>query len=187
MPSQHQTLKSLFEAVFWPAAAGNVFWSFCTLILDSNAAPLFPDVISRLLVLALLACYMSIEWVRNYQEFPPVVPWTFWLFDWLHVLTVVFVALAASIRPELLFPTAFFYFAITALGHITDAWEAAETRRCDRIVLCCINLIGLVVLIVGISQDAEHWHLPLSFMATFGLWLCFRHKQIAQHFKRTPS
>ena len=52
-------LKGLSNNLFWPAAAGNVFWSFWTVIIDGNWKVTWPTLV----FLFLLASYLSVEWL----------------------------------------------------------------------------------------------------------------------------
>jgi hypothetical protein len=184
MDTRQENLKSLFQSVFWPAAAGNVFWSACTLLVDKQVDPLSPSALSRLAVLALLSLYLSIEWLRNYQSLPQTVTWKFWLADWLHICAVVFVAITAATRTDWLASSAIAYFGVTALGHFVGAWEAAETRVKDRALLGFINLLGVFVIIAsGYFVASLVWRVPTAFLIVVGLWLLYRREAICSLFK----
>jgi len=53
----------LFQDLIWPAAAGNVAWSFFTMAVGEKW--LDPGVPARLLVIFLLAIYLGVDWMRT--------------------------------------------------------------------------------------------------------------------------
>lgn len=182
MSTLQENLKLLFQSVFWPAAAGNVFWSACTLLVDESIDPLSSDALARLAVLIILSTYLSIEWLRNNVRIPQRVPLKFWFADWLHVCAVVFVALSAAAGRDWLVVAGITYFTITAFGHFFNAWEAADASFKDRKALGLINLIGVGILIIGCYLEFT-WHIAIGFLVVVGLWAAYRKEQICSLFK----
>jgi hypothetical protein len=180
----HQTnLRSLFQGVFWPAAAGNVFWSFCALIIDKSDQISTLSLLARLSLLLLLSLYLTIEWLRNYSNFPATVPWHFWFFDWLHICAVALVALTAATKAEWLDVTLIAFYLITAIGHFVGAWSATEENNQSDRISGAISLLGAAIVLIGWFADTVRpWNLPLSGFLVLLLWSVHRRDDLRNLF-----
>lgn len=177
-------LKSLFDSVFWPAAAGNVFWSLFTLLLEAVGKPLDYEAIGRMAVLVLLTLYLSIEWVRNLAHGPSNPDFSFSLFDALHIWAVVLVALSAQLRPDLTSVALYAYFIINTVGHVAGVWKFHGDSTTSSRKMACINFVGIVALLVGGKLElADSARLPGSLLIMLMLWAFLgRRKQLQQLF-----
>lgn len=162
-------LRTVFDNIFWPAAAGNVFWSFCNVVIDPQSGAL--GVASKLVILILLSIYLTISWLR-FRVAKGDQSYVGWAFDFLHLWAIVFAALATQIAPEWLEKLLATYFIVTALGHVSGHWKLPEDERYLSIKLATINLSGVLVLLVGeYFELPDEIILPGSFALVFVLWL----------------
>ena len=133
----------MFVNVFWPAAAGNVFWSFCTLIAESLpkefsiAVLLWPlsldfemnwSLLYRLAVLILIAVYLSFNWMRVKIAKKDADFW-YWFFDFGHLLTITFAALVTHYNPEFLEFFLVIVFGWSVIGHLSKKFAEGEVDQ----------------------------------------------------------
>lgn len=184
--------KPLFVNVFWPAAAGNVFWSFCTLIIDT-----LPDdfdwkqfawllafdfdidwgIIARLAVLICIAAYLAVNWIRV-KIARDNIELKYWVFDFVHLWTVIFAALTAYLNANFLevFLAALFLWAVIghltgifALGALNDEEKIKELRNSKS--LAGANALGLAVLLFHFFAYENLLSAPLSILLVLVFWL----------------
>lgn len=178
-------LRTLFENLFWAGAAGNLLWSFCDIFvaLFSSVNPIRFEitVLLKLAVLAVFIVYLAFGWLQLKLEASNqgVV---FWIFESLHVLTLVAAAAAADKHPDILERCLFCYFIVTIIGHATGAWQYSKDEAYPRIALIGANLIGLDVILLGYNFPSEIRG-PSGFIAAFAVWLFFSRPRM----KRTLS
>lgn len=152
--------RDLFFNLFWPAMAGNVAWSFFSLLVDNGWSG-DESVRPRLVVLGLIAWYMAHEWSRNQERNDDVYP-TYWIFDAALLATTVMFALAAEAGHQRLELLLVVILVVIVAGHIIGAWMEKE-RDTDsnefvdwkkrwkstwpmRIALALANAVGFVAL-----------------------------------------
>lgn len=178
--------KPVFQGIFWPAAAGSVFWSLCTLVVgelpeqaskelvdDILAGAYVPDwdTIARLVVLLLLAAYLTVNWMRV-AAVPKSVPPKYWVFDFFHLWTIAFCAIAAESRSHYLEWLLVGLFLWAAIGHLSGAFSVGGSESVeDRRKLARANIAGVFVLIPAFFFD---WPLlaPASLILVLVLWGC---------------
>lgn len=170
-------LKAIFDNVFWPAAAGNVFWSFCNIIIDPKPGAI--GVSSRLVILLLFSIYLTISWLRV-RVTQGSLTYFGWFFDFLHLWAIIFAALSTQIKPEWLGELLIAYFFVTALGHLSGQWKLPEDEKYLNLKLAAINFVGILAIFLGgYCELSEEITLPGSFLLVFSLWLFFgRGKEI---------
>jgi hypothetical protein len=162
-------LRTVFDNIFWPAAAGNVFWSFCNVVIDPQPGVL--GVAAKLVVLILFSIYLTISWLR-FRVAQGDQTYVGWFFDFLHLWAIVFAALATQITPEWLEALLVAYFFVTAMGHISGQWKLPEDERYLSLKLAAINASGILALLVGgYFGLPDEIRLPGSFALVFVLWL----------------
>jgi hypothetical protein len=71
-------ISHLFQDLIWPAAAGNVAWSFFSIAVGEEWFP--PLTRARLTVLLLLAVYLAVDWMRT-AETVSTLKRGFWIAD----------------------------------------------------------------------------------------------------------
>ena len=184
MNGRQKSLKELFKTLFWPAAAGSVFWSFCTILTRTDSLLTKPETLSSLIILLLLSTYLSLGWLMSYENIPSALPAKFWIFDCIHVCAIIFAALSATQNIPLLTKTSIFFFAATALGHLIGAWELEDPKKKDRYWLTIINLSGVIIILLGDQISLDVWPLPSSYAVVISLWLIFRHSEVKELFKK---
>ncbi len=170
------SLKLVFENIFWPAVAGNVFWALCNLIINSSIDEI---PFSRIVILLFFLFYLTISWLRT-RVAPYELPRRRWLFEFFHLVTIIFAALSAHLEPRWLESALYAYFIVTAAGHFAGAWKEPGIQESNPFQLGILNLAGLIVLIAGdYAGLSDGYRLPGSFVLVFFLWLLFgRWKEI---------
>jgi hypothetical protein len=178
----------LFESVFWPAAAGNVFWSFASLLIEQKVQLSHPSSWGAGLLLLLLSLYLSVEWLRNYTRIPADVALSFWFFDWIHICAVVAVALSASLKPTWLPVASAAFFFVTAVGHFFGVWKTSDSTECGHVTSAVINVIGAPIAFAGILYAPMHAWLPtIAFVVVLALWSAHRWGSLKDLFSTTKE
>jgi hypothetical protein len=164
-----KVLRNIFENVLWPAAAGNVLWSVCSLFVD----PVKPElgVCWRLIVLIVFSLYLAIGWLQL-KTASGNLGIKLWFFEFLHISALAASAIAAQVRPDLLKSCLIGYFVITILGHATNTWKFSDGAKYRPWGLAIVNIIGVLVLVfgdkLGLSNELA---VPVSFLSVFFLWI----------------
>lgn len=139
-------LHELFLNLIWPAAAGNVAWTFLTVAIDKAAYHQF-DRAERLCALGLMAGYLTVGWWHgNGKKGNQFGNW-YWFWDALHVSSIVVFSLGVQLkRPEASSALAA-VFVLTAIPHLLCAWQPKSTRSLETgWRLAAINLVGVLIL-----------------------------------------
>jgi hypothetical protein len=179
MAISHKNLKALFQNVFWPAATGNVFWSVCTMFADEKFSINNQGIISAILVLLLATIYLSIEWILNYETLPDKVSWKFWVFDFLLICAVAFIAISAPSRPNIFVWASAFFFAVVAIGHFAGAYKEQEANKQVSYKSVLISVLGLAIVLVGfIWPQIKPWNLPIASVVALILWVFIRKEEL---------
>jgi len=164
-------LKILFESIFWPAAAGNVFWSFCSLIIKPEKGQV--ELISLLIILLVLSFYLTINWLRI-RTGPESFSGLYAFFEFMHLFLIVLCSIAAQSNESSLEVLLAAFFIVTTIGHFIGAWSTDGYCWRDSLKLAAINVTGLGVIVVGSFAGVdESIRLPLSLSLVFCLWLLF--------------
>jgi hypothetical protein len=167
----------LFQDLIWPAAAGNVAWSFFTMAVGEKW--LDPGVPARLLVIFLLAIYLGVDWMRTTDTVKTLKGW-FWIADAPHSASVVVFAIATQMNKSWLGGALAAMFVIGVIGHLIGAWEPTGTVNNlwrKRLILAVVNAAGLIPLILLPQAD---WRLPVALGLVLVLWFPARYLIIPQ-------
>lgn len=155
-------MKEIFQNLLWPAAAGNVAWSFFTLAIDKDWSS--GDVAARLFALFLLAIYLGVSWTifddkKNHDPF-------YWIMDGAHLITVVTFSIATQLGKDWLSISLLVLFSVTAFGHLCGAWHNKHNLK-----LSLTSFLGIVVVCgstyIGIE---EPYNLSLSIFLVLIAW-----------------
>ncbi|MGN6153711.1 MAG: hypothetical protein ACTHOH_17160 [Lysobacteraceae bacterium] len=154
-------LARLSREVLWPAVAGNVLWTFFSLMLDAPLAHGGAD----LLALGLLAIYLCANWLRHADHRDDSARFVW--FDVLHSLAICIVALAIYSRNPHFSPTAAMamLLAILMLTHATGAATHGRSRK-DRVAGFLMGMAGLIALAIPCA-----WNIPLAMGVTLLVWV----------------
>lgn len=162
----------LFE-LFWPATAGNVAWSFYT-VLVKGWHDISAEYISSLLVLALLSLYLASNWLRAREH--DVGAWYFWA-DFMHTATIILFSIALTEDKPWAPLVLVAMFSVTVVGHMTNAWKSARPEGAPWWPLALANAVGIAVLFGFyrcVHVDDRHWMMPASVAAVLAFWLLVR-------------
>jgi len=157
--------------LIWPAVAGNVAWSFFTVVISESWK--CPSVPERITVLLLLAIYLATDYTSIETE---LLKPMYWIADAFHALSMIVFAIATQFNAIWLNESLIAIFIVAAGGHITGLWEptgcSSKNRWRKRLILVGINLIGIVVTIIFsiIILEGTLWNLPLAFFVVLVLW-----------------
>lgn len=175
----------LFE-LFWPATAGNVAWSFYT-VLVKGWGHLSAQDMSSLLVLALLSLYLAFNWLRAREH--DVGAWYFWA-DFMHTATIILFSIALTEGKRWAPFALAAIFGVTVVGHWTNAWKSARPENAPRLPLGLANAVGIAVLVgfyCGVHADHQHWMMPASVTAVLASWLLVRVYMNRKYKPRIPK
>ena len=148
-------VENTFKQLIWPAAAGNVGWSFISIAVDWPFERIYFQ--PRLLVLLIVFSYLISAWLRvkapsNKKK---LVQLPYWFIDGLFVASIVVFALAAahyrggSIIDNWLDVPLGVVFLTAVVGHSLNlSVKSKEMGRCGAIVGAITNGAGIVFLFV---------------------------------------
>src|SRR5688572_33491596 len=86
----------LFQSVIWPAAAGNVAWSFFTVAIERGVNQ---ESAIKLIVLSLLAVYLCADWLQtDFLSGTRNLKPCFWLAEGPLAITIVIFAIATQLK-----------------------------------------------------------------------------------------
>ncbi len=178
--------KAILQDLVWPAAAGNVAWSFVTIAVTDWSTS---GACARLLVLALFAWYLGFDWSRIPKLIDEEVKSRYFIFDLCVVFAIVVFAIAISQPPDRAWPKAWIetslamVFLVAIVGHLTGVWET--TKRRNRSLSCRLagaNALG--VLMLGVSHWAfgrlYPWNLVAALLSVLVVWWCLQRSAQAQ-------
>lgn len=126
----------------WPAVAGNVVWTIATLLLTKEES-FSLCLLFRLLSLSALAIYLVKDWHQTATA--PSIDTTYVIFDVVHLLTIVWVALAIQANSSTVIIGLLALFLWLIFGHGIGAW-----REGNRFLNALPALLGLVVALVWV-------------------------------------
>lgn len=106
--------------IAWPAVAGNVIWAMATLLLTDNEK-LSLCFFCRAASLFALAAYLVVGWSQTVQA--SSLSRNYLAFDFLHLATIVWVALAVQLQSSNLHIGLASLFVCLVVGHAVGAWR----------------------------------------------------------------
>lgn len=166
--------KALFDDLIWPAAAGNVAWSFLQVAIGDESH----HRLMRLALLFFLAFYLAIDWFRSKSLDGKTR--CYWVADAIHISSIVTygVAVAAYKSASFLGYALAVIFGIAVIGHLVGAWEVVEQPRnwCHRVMLTSCGLVGLGILFFGRSASVggSLQTLLIAFLTVLIAWVSVR-------------
>ncbi len=179
-------MKNLFENIFWPAAAGNVFWSFLSLFVARLNWPMpgepridLADIAPSLLILLVLSVYLAVGGLRLKAEKGALSP-TYWVFEFLHLMSLTAAAISALVNPPVLYSLLITYYVVTILGALAGATRLPGDERDMTCSIIGINVAGLAIIVVAQFAGLPGlWPYALSFTVALALWLTVRRHDLA--------
>jgi hypothetical protein len=167
-----KSIKTLFQGLLWPAIAGNVVWSFFTVLFEKDIAFNSINTWSRVFSLALIATYLCLEWLHNYEAMPETIPRSFWIFDVIHLLTITLCTFSIAMRVEFLGFFAASFFLGNAIGHISGAWGFSYANPKNGRLHAAIQFCAAVLMLgLSIYDSGSLWHFPVIGFAVFVIWM----------------
>lgn len=166
--------RGLFDDLIWPAAAGNVAWSFLQVAMDSEAN----SRVLRLALLMFLAFYLAIDWFRSKSLEPKTL--RYWVADSIHIACIVTYGVAIAVGKSAIFLeyNLATIFGIAVIGHLAGAWEIAGQTRdwLHRVILASCGVVGLAILWFGrTGSRSGSLRAPLfAFVVVLILWVFAR-------------
>ncbi len=158
-----RTLANLLRSVVWPAAAGNVAWSFFTLAISE---PWTPPVAARLITLVLLAGYLTLVWLRVQDN----VDGQHFVMDLFHAGTLIVAALATHEGKPWVSEALAVVLVITIFAHALGIWKPDATRK-ERRQLAGANAVGLGILALAFCLEWQSpWVLPIAISVVLVIW-----------------
>ena len=163
-------IKDLLQNLIWPAVAGNVSWSFFTVLVSEPIQ--FPDVCGRLTALFLLSVYLLITYIKSNKE-----GYEENMFDIFYSIMIVLCAVSINAKSKYMEIILIALFMVSAIGHWTGRWmpsTVATTKKGIRKALVgSINLSGAVICL-GLRKMDYNLNLSISMATVLVLWLLFR-------------
>jgi hypothetical protein len=170
LPATPSRTRDVFENIFWPAAAGNVFWAFCNLLIAPEESPI--DFWPRLAFLLLLTVYLIRGWIRLKKE-PGPIPARYWWGETFHLTMIALCAISAQVEPVYLPGLLIAYFIVMGIAHCFYTWKlSAGPEEYPRGWLLAVHGVGLGILLIGIV--GEYFPDLERFKACFPDWETIR-------------
>jgi hypothetical protein len=171
-------LQRIMHDLIWPAAAGNVAWSFIDTSLkyfnSHSQSGLFQMLALLLLALYLLASFLGSKEDADYK-YPAI--------DILHALSVIAAAIGIAQSPGLFYLhwLLFSMFIIAAAGHVSGGWLPGDvTNKNKKYWIALIHLSAAVLCMVlyfyfpKIIENNLYVFVVIAFDLL--LWKIFRNK-----------
>lgn len=172
------TTRNLYENVFWPAAAGNVAWAFCTLWIKDQQATGW-----RLAILLVFALYLAAGWLQlKAAEDGEIRNW-FWPFEALHLFFLCMASISAVERLGEASDLPWWltgYFLVTIAGHAMGAWRFSANGMGVSWALVVANACGVAVLHGAAGTLGAEPSMTASFGVALGLWWLARRRDIKE-------
>ena len=143
----HINIADLFKELIWPAAAGNVAWALLQIVVSPMP---HQQIISRGLILFLVAAYLVTDWCRSKSLDVKTV--RYWVADFLLVsgMVIFAIALAAYKSEAFLELSLGAVFLTGTIAHVFGAWETTEKPSWPRrLSLASCGFVGILALSVG--------------------------------------
>lgn len=165
-------VKYIFSNLLWPAAAGNVIWSFFQVIIADTSVEfsngLSLDTWAVAICLTAIGIYTSIGCIRHSKK--PDTDFTILrsLFHLIHILLIIAIAVSLIAKPDIVGWLLVAFFGSSILDHILSEQDMRK-----------IAVNGLGIIIVALSCCIEcfikEWVYAASLCITLVLW-CWAHK-----------
>lgn len=161
---------SLYDSVIWPAVAGNILWSFLTVMITEAPSH---EMGWRAASLFLAGVYLMIAWARGRSRNRKNPNFGYYLADTAYAVLLAGFAIASSASasryPDLGVTLLGVMFVVAALGHFFKTWNpnrkawqrntigvadvaaagAVFLFRQDPVPAIAILVVALLILIVG--------------------------------------
>jgi hypothetical protein len=168
----------LFSGLIWPAIAGNIAWSFFSVLLDplpDFRAPVDWQTVGRLVMLAFLAIYLMMAWDPDepvHRRTP-----SYYIMDGLCAVgfAVLAVATPRDKTPALTYELWLNFaligiFVIIGIGHLAKVWRPCANDDC-RQYLGMANLFGAIIVGTSFCKDLEPYVLrPIAIGMVVTVW-----------------
>jgi hypothetical protein len=133
-------------------------------------------VVAHALTLILLAMYLAGDWLRV-RVAREDSGFTYWLFNFIHLWTIIFAALVVQLRPAFVELFLAIVFVWAAIGHYFKIFASSESDdgKRETEIACSnkfagINLLGCVVLVMSIPFGSVIWFAPASVAVVLFFW-----------------
>jgi hypothetical protein len=182
------TTKQVFFNLVWPAAAGNITWSFAYLAIEKGVSL---SVMPRLAVLLLLGVYMGHEWWQI-QRRDNVWP-SYWLADGVLVATIIVFAIAVYFDKPWLSSSLIAVLVVAILGHLSGAWmpraDGTTWRHKwrntlgKRVWLAIPSALGVATLVIPfeVGSVPNQWQRPAAILVVLLVWRYVRAKRVTDY------
>ena len=162
-------LDEFLKNVAWPAVAGNVAWSFATVVIDQG---INVDTAPRLGALLVLAIYLSAEWYRS-KEINTTV--TSASLDLLFVICIIWFAIATQANKGLPGAALLVILVGVGVGHLCGVWPPAGKGK-GNIPHGCVSLLTAVVLGVAwfVNRSWPPWIALGALIVVLVVWALVR-------------
>ncbi|MEZ0129437.1 hypothetical protein AB9T88_06540 [Flavobacterium sp. LBUM151] len=175
--NKNQTHK-LFQNLIWPAVAGNVAWSFFSILISD-----FPTkdnfTFTRLILLLLLAIYLGDDWIVTEKEADNLKD-LYWIGDSFHAVAITILSLSIYSNKEgIMFWASISVLVIPIIAHLCGCWELKNDtgkKLRKRIGLSSIAGIGLIVFLSTYFLIDEKFSYLISIFAIVIPWFLLRDK-----------
>jgi hypothetical protein len=171
----------LLHGLIWPAVGGSVVWAFFTVAIEkwSEINDHGHLVFAQLVSLLSFAVYLSADWLYTNKKEINMRPCC-WPFDALLAITITVSTISLSlthIEVNVAKWSMALCFMMTAIGHLSGAWEEnllqkREVIWFNRAWLAVINLFGLVILLV-FQCNPSLWPLSIAVAIVVFLYILF--------------
>jgi hypothetical protein len=167
----------LFYDLLWPGAAGSIGWAVAQVALESDP---YSSRAAHLVALSLLGIYFIIDWLRCWSLPGPRRPGLYWIFDALHLSSLVALAIAVQTRRDepLLEVLLAVVFVVVVFGHGAGAWDTSKqiTGPWLRLALASCAFIGVAILAAAhfMYRCTSPWLLSVSIGVVLVVWIATR-------------
>lgn len=172
-------LADLSHGLVWPAAAGNVLWTFLSLLLDPATQDDSPRK-SQLAALSVLSLYLLFNWTwRAPQNFPRL---RVLAFDLAHVMSICFCAIAVYYNSPWAEYSLLMVFFIAGSMHLAKASQNSSGSTALRLKFACANALGILIIIAGCltTGGPNPWLWSLAMAAALLAWIYLKVVQCPQ-------
>lgn len=178
---------TLLKDLIWPAVAGNVAWTFFSVLLTmlqpktSNIPVTEEGVpIARLIAIFLLSCYLAVVYLMSCTEPTGNSKQRRDMFDILHSLTIILCAISFQLKFDPIFCNICLsiFWVTAAFGHLFGAWipDSITEHKCRKQFKMSLVSIGGLILCWAFYFLDNSWNLVISLLMGLIFWGFFRHK-----------
>jgi hypothetical protein len=155
-----EALSKISGELLWPAAAGNVIWSFLSLLFDPNAS--LHHRAPHLFTLLLVGAYLSGNWVRRMAHGSN--DGLFIGYDYIHLLLVSAFALSLYYKSPFASIVLHVLLLSVASMHLFGAGPTTRVNWKLKTIFALINASGVAVFWVtsAILPTAGDWRMTVA-------------------------